>query len=340
MKSPLVSIAMSVYNGAADAPAAIRSILAQTFEDFELIAVDNGSFKDDTRAVLRALAAEDRRIRVAELDVNIGLAGALNHAISLARGQFIARQDHDDLARPERLALQVAHMQANPDCGLLGTRAEIWVGDAPTGRAHDHPLDDATLKFDLLINNPFVHSSVMIRRSTLEDVGVYATDPERQPPEDFELWSRIARRHRVANLSQRLVIYRETPGSMSREGPNPFRERLLMLAAENIAHWAGLAAPDTPCRDAAALSHAAYDRLSPDAEIEAICAVYEAAAQGIASACPGADLADRRAGARANLRHHFMMARGAPWTVSMIERSRRLPIPSVLRRWLRGRVSG
>lgn len=332
MTAPLVSVIMSVYNGAADAPAAIRSIFAQTLADFELIAVDDGSFADDTRAVLRALAQEDARLRVVELDQNVGLAGALNHALGLARGRFIARQDHDDLALPRRLEKQVAFLEADPGCGLVGTRAEIWSGEVPTGRAHDHALDDGTLKFDLLTNNPFVHSSIMAPAATLRDVGFYTTDPARQPPEDYELWSRIARRYRVANLPDRLVVYRETPNSISRAGPNPFLERLIVISAENIAFWSGLDGPDAACRDAAALCHAAYDRLSPRADLERVIARFEAAAEGIAKAAPGTDLEQRRQQIRANLRLHFLMARGPSWTPGLFAFARKIPGMSRVRR--------
>ncbi|MGO4735539.1 glycosyltransferase family 2 protein [Bosea sp. 2KB_26] len=338
MSNPWVSVVMSVYNGAADAPKAIRSILDQTFGDFELIAIDNGSFKDDTRAVLESIAQkeQDARLRIVTLDQNIGLAGALNHGIALARGRYIARQDHDDLSLPDRLARQVAYMDSHPGCGLLGTRAEIWIGDQPTGRAHDHPLDNATLQLALLFNNPFVHSSVMIRRSALDLVGDYTTDLARQPPEDYELWSRIARRFEVANLPERLLVYREMPNSMSRNGPNPFLDRLLLLASENIAFWNGLAVPDTACHDAAALSVTAYDRLSPGADIQTICARVEQAIDAIdASALPPTAVADR-AQALANLRHHYGLARKLPnWSRPFIKLGRKIPLSTSLRKYVK-----
>ncbi len=136
---------------------------------------------------------------------------------------------------------QVEFLDAHPDHALVGTRAEIWVGDKPTGRFHDHPTEDAELRFALLFNNYFVHSSVMMRKAALDEVGVYTTDRSRQPPEDYELWSRIARRFRVANLPERLTIYREVPTSMSREGADPFKEKLILISAENLAaatQWA------------------------------------------------------------------------------------------------------
>ncbi len=192
---PLVSVVMPVYNGAGDVRRAVSSIFDQTFRDFELIVVNDGS-QDDTAAVLASIAkSSNPRLRVVHLTRNVGAAAALNHGIGLAQGDYIARHDHDDISRPTRLEQQVRFMQAHPECGLLGTRSEIWAADEPTDRGHFHPLENPVLQFALLFDNYFVHSSVLIPKRVLNTVGLYSTDPLRQPPEDFELWSRIARHY-------------------------------------------------------------------------------------------------------------------------------------------------
>src|SRR6201999_835321 len=175
MNPPLVSVILAVRNGGSDLPKAIDTVLAQTFTDFELIVIDNGS-TDGTSAFLKSIG--DPRLRVV-YRAEPGLAGALNEGIANARGRYIARQDHDDWALPNRMERQVQFLDAHPDHALVGTWAEIWVGDTPSHRYHDHPTDDSALRFELLFNNPFVHSSVMIRRSALDDVGIYTTDPLR-----------------------------------------------------------------------------------------------------------------------------------------------------------------
>jgi glycosyltransferase involved in cell wall biosynthesis len=299
---PAVSVVLSVRNGGSDLPKALETILNQTFSDFELIAINNGS-TDGTREFLDQV--QDPRIRVYHQE-DKGLAAALNRGISLARGRYIARQDHDDWALPTRIAQQVAFLDANPDHALVGTCAQIWIGDQPTGRFHDHPADDAVLRFGLLFNNPFVHSSVMIRKTALDEVGLYTTDRSRQPPEDYELWSRIARRFRVANLPERLTIYREVPTSMSREGIAPFKEKLVQISAENLAAAStGEANPERVHFDIAYLVHGMPDRMSQNADIEAICAVVSRAGTAIFGDrhLDGQDnpvaIWDR------NLRHHF-----------------------------------
>jgi glycosyltransferase involved in cell wall biosynthesis len=276
--APVVSVVLSVRNGGTDLPKALETILKQSFKDFELIAINNGS-SDGTGAYLDSIT--DPRVRVFHQE-DKGLSAALNRGISLARGRYVARQDHDDLADPTRIAKQVAFLDANPEHGMVGTRAEIWVGDKSTGRFHDHPTEDAQLRFGLLFNNYFVHSSVMLRKDALDEVGVYATDRLRQPPEDYELWSRIARRFRVANLPERLTIYREVPTSMSREGANPFLEKLILISAENVAAAAsGDPNPERIHLDIASLLHGGANRMSANADIDVMCDVVREAGRRI-----------------------------------------------------------
>jgi glycosyltransferase involved in cell wall biosynthesis len=299
---PTVSVVLSVRNGGKDLPKALETILNQTFSDFELIAINNGS-TDGTREFLDQIT--DPRVRVYHQE-DKGLAAALNRGISLARGRYIARQDHDDWALPNRIEKQVAFLDANLDYGLVGTRAEVWIGDSPTGRFHDHPSDDADLRFALLFNNYFVHSSVMMRKAALDEVGVYSTDRSRQPPEDYELWSRIARRFRVANLPERLTIYREVPTSMSREGIDPFKEKLVLISAENLAAAStGEVNPQRVHFDIAYLVHGMPDRMSQSAGTEAMCAVISSAGAAIFGDLYLDGQDNPVAISKRNLRHHF-----------------------------------
>jgi len=276
--APTVSVVLSVRNGGSDLPKALGTILNQTFSDFELIAINNGS-TDGTRGFLDQLT--DPRVRVYHQE-DQGLAAALNRGISLARGRYIARQDHDDWALPTRIAQQVAFLDANPHHALVGTRAEIWVGDSPTGRFLDHPTENEELRFALLSNNYMVHSSVMMRKAALDEVGGYTTDPSRQPPEDYELWSRIARRFRIANLPERLTIYRELPTSMSRASADPFKDKVILISAENLAMATdGVPKPQRIHLDIANLAHNAPEKVSQTADIEAMCAVISKAGAAI-----------------------------------------------------------
>ena len=330
---PRVSVVLSVHNGAVDLQKAIDTILTQTFSDFELIAINNGS-TDGTAAVLDGL--RDPRVRVVHQE-DMGLAAALNRGIELAQGRYIGRQDHDDWAKPTRLAKQVAFLDAHPNWAMVGTRAEIWVGDRKTERMHDHPTDNAALQFELLFDNPFVHSSILLRKSSLDLVGGYSTDRSRQPPEDYELWSRLARQHKVANLPERLTIYREVPRSMSRVGPNPFQEKVLLISAENLAHAAGETCPAQPHRDIAALSHRAFHALSADLDIEELCNIVSGAGNRLTTSVPDSDMRERIQARIAALRHNHRDAQRAK------SASPRPPLLSRIRgisslRWLKRKI--
>jgi hypothetical protein len=295
---PLVSVILPVHNGAADAPRAVESILAQTFPDFELIAINDGS-TDGTAAVLDGIV--DPRVRVIHQD-GVGLAASLNRGIALARGHYIARQDHDDWAMPTRLEKQITFLKANPGCAIVGTRAEISEGDRKTGRAHDHPTSDPALQFELLFDNPFVHSSMMICKPVLDEMGVYTTDPARQPPEDYELWSRIARRYQVANLPERLTIYREVPNSLSRRPPPVFNDTIALISAENLAASMGEVVPGRLHWDIAALFHRLPERLSADPDLEGMCEVIHHAGRRIFERAPDSDVPARVSGRVKKLR--------------------------------------
>jgi len=232
---PLVSVILPVYNGATYLDESIKSILNQTFTDFELIIVNDGS-KDNSLEILRGF--QDSRIQIID-QKNMGLAATLNKSISLAKGKYIARQDQDDISFPQRLEKQVAFLEKNEMVGMIGCHADIIGLNGKKIGLHKHPSEDYQLKFFLLHNNPFVHSSVMFRKTVFDDVGLYTTDPQRQPPEDYELFSRIARVWKLANLPEVLHIYREVRESMSRDMANPFLPKVLKISAENIAIASG-----------------------------------------------------------------------------------------------------
>ena len=127
MSDPLVTVAMSVFNAAATVGLALRSILAQTCGDWELIVIDDGS-TDRTREILSRV--QDSRIRfIQEPSGNLGLAPRLNQCVRLARGRYIARMDADDVAYPQRLERQVSFLQEHPDIDLLGTGALVFKGE-------------------------------------------------------------------------------------------------------------------------------------------------------------------------------------------------------------------
>lgn len=262
--NPRVSVILPVYNGEKYLRESIDSVLAQSFEEFELIIVNDGS-RDSSGEI--AQQYQDSRVIYRE-QKNQGLAATLNNGAKLAKGEYLARQDQDDLSLPERLTRQVAFMDAHPDCAVLGTWSQVWVEDRSTDRTLRHATDNDTLQCDVLFDSPFVHSSVLMRRSSFETVGGYTTDRDRQPPEDFELWSRMARKYELANLSEVLHVYREVAGSMSRIEVNPFLDKVVMISGENIAACLGVDVSDPTVAVLAELVHHRPDALKYNISLE------------------------------------------------------------------------
>jgi glycosyltransferase involved in cell wall biosynthesis len=225
---------MAVKDGAPWIRVALESVLAQTAGDLELIVIDDGS-TDGTPAVLAA--ARDPRLRV-ERRERRGLTAALNTALGLARAPLVARLDADDVALPERLARQRAYLEAHPEVGLLGSAAREEDAAGRELRLVHPPTADRAIRRALIRANPFVHSSVMMRRTLCVEVGGY---DERLPvAQDYDLWMRLARVTRLANLDEVLVVRRLVPGRVSVE-----RERD-RLRAEARVRWQAIRRGEYP----------------------------------------------------------------------------------------------
>lgn len=251
-KDIAITVIMPVYNGAAFLASALDSVLAQEgVDDIEVLVLDDGS-KDESPEILTHY--DDPRL-VMIRHPNMGLAATLNKGLQLARGRYVARQDQDDLLLPGRLAKQFAFLEDHPQVAMVGTWAEIRIGDHPDGRFHRHPSANDALRLQLLFDNPFVHSSIMMRTDVARALGGYSEDKSRQPPEDYEFWSRIAHKHEVANLPEILTVYREMPSSMSRTGINPFLSKVLRLSSENLHALLGHEWSEEDCLSLACLYH-------------------------------------------------------------------------------------
>ena len=203
---PAVSVILPVYNAALYLEEAIESILAQDFEDFELIAVNDGS-KDRSGEILDAFAARDLRVRVVH-QANEGCAAARNAALALSRGELIAMMDSDDVALPTRFGKQVAWMRAHPDYLALGTGVTaIDPGGDPIA-VITPSTDPAEVESELLekrggkICNP----SAMLRAAAVRELGGW--DVAFDTADDYELFLRLSERGRVGNLAEQLLRYR------------------------------------------------------------------------------------------------------------------------------------
>ena len=208
-RPPLVSVVMTVHNGEPWTSEAVESVLKQSFGDFELIVVDDGS-TDATPAVLRRFV--DPRLRVIT-QAQSGQTPALNRALRLAAAPVLARMDADDVALPDRLQRQVAFLEEHPQVGLLGTACHEISAAGEILRTLTPPLDDDALRRTLIRTNPFIHTSVVFRRAVLERTGPY--DERFVVAQDYDLWLRMSRGTRLANLADPLVLRRMAPGQLS-----------------------------------------------------------------------------------------------------------------------------
>lgn len=200
--SPTISVLLPVYNGEKYLAEAIDSILAQTFTDFELIVINDGS-TDGTLANLQHYQTIDTRIRLVSRE-NKGLVATLNEGVNLARGEWLARMDQDDIALPHRFERQLQWLaQTNAD--ICGSWVQFF-GDAYQGIL-THPQSTAAIKVEALFMSPFVHSSVMMKTALVRQLHY---DGEFEHTEDYDLWVRAAHAGWImTNVSEVLLHYRQ-----------------------------------------------------------------------------------------------------------------------------------
>ena len=216
-RAPLLSVVMPVRDGLPFLDEIVRSILGQTFDDFELVALDDAS-TDDTLGALREWARRDARVRVFHSARRLGLSGSSNFVVERARAPFVARMDADDVAHPERLARQFEVLRGLPDVVLVGTLSE---GIDAAGR-RVRPRD----RWRLLRSSafpPFPHGSIMFRRAAFDAVGGYRE--ECASWEDQDLFFRLARRGRIFVLPDALYYYRYHDASTTAGSPLEGRAR-------------------------------------------------------------------------------------------------------------------
>lgn len=248
MNTPRVSVIMPVYNAAPFVEEAVRSVLDQSIGDVEVVVVDDGSTDRSAQVVT---GINDARIKLIRQE-NRGVAHALNAALSITSAPYIARLDADDASLPDRLKHQLERFEREPSLSILGGWSVITDAEGKPLREQHQPLTDAAIRFALLFDTPFVSSSVMFTRTAAERAGGF--DPGPDVHDDWDMWSRLCRQGRAANLPEVLVRYRVLPTGLTRTMPR-FQERSLRQRRENI-RWA---LPGLPGELAALLEHLGID---------------------------------------------------------------------------------
>lgn len=210
---PKVSVVMSVYNGTIYLQESLESILNQTFTDFEFIIIDDKS-TDNTWEILTEYNRRDSRIKLFKNAENMGLTKSLNKGLKQALGDYIARQDADDVSLPDRFKLQTRFLDQHLEVGALGTTAEVIDEQSKVLEQSGVPLEHESIQAYLLVNNCLHHSSMMVRRSLVEALGGYKE--ELRYAQDYDLWWRFSQSARLENLPDTLVQVRRSGENLTK----------------------------------------------------------------------------------------------------------------------------
>lgn len=237
MGHPLVTVLMPVYNGARYVERAVRSVLNQTFTDFELVIVDDGS-TDDSQFIIESI--DDPRIRLIRAK-HRGIAESLNMGLSQSVGTYIARMDADDFCEPGRLEKQIEYLEQHPEVGAVACRVQYnsfhlladgyrhyvnWTNELLI------PGDIATNRF---VESPLAHPSIVFRKSLIESYGNYTTE---KIPEDYELWLRwMDRGVSIAKIDEALLTWNDHSNRLSRVGDHYKEEAFYLLKARYFKKW-------------------------------------------------------------------------------------------------------
>lgn len=215
-EDPKVTVLMPVYNGEKYLREAIESILDQTFTDFEFLIINDGS-TDGSVGIVESY--KDRRIRLVHNEKNLGLIASLNRGMELARGEYIARMDCDDISLPLRLEKQVVFMDAHPEIGVCGSWAKV-IDENGNVNGSIKALTGKSIKRLCWRPSPFIHPTCIIRSSLLKENRYSEGYPH---AEDYELWLRLSKKTVFFNLKDYLLYYRIHLGNVTN------RDRILQL---------------------------------------------------------------------------------------------------------------
>ncbi|TAE90354.1 MAG: glycosyltransferase [Bacteroidetes bacterium] len=205
IQTPLVSVVMPVFNAERYVEKAVKSILQQTYSNFEFIIVNDGSTDGSLN---RLQQFTDNRIQVISFDQNRGIVSALNKGIEVAKGSLIARMDADDESHIERLQYQVDYLMNHPEVGVCGTWFKLH-----TGKIIQPPQSHELMRYELINRSVFHHASVMMRSDLIAPYKSQLYNPDFEFTEDLELWMRLVKQTTFANLNRVLLTVRANQGT-------------------------------------------------------------------------------------------------------------------------------
>lgn len=207
MSKTLVSIIMGVYNEEKTLERCLDSIIAQTYDNWELIVCDDCSI-DGTISILKKYIKKDNRIKLLRNKKNMRLAASLNKCLGVAKGKYVARMDADDISLPDRLEKQVEFLEEHEEIDCVGSNMLVFddSGDKGVRESIEKPI-----KEDMLNKAPFFHPTIMMRKTVYEKLGGYTVSTKTMRAEDLDLWFRFFKRgYKGYNLQENLYRYHES----------------------------------------------------------------------------------------------------------------------------------
>lgn len=235
----MISVALPCYNAQDSLDACLESLLAQTWRDFEIVAVNDGS-TDGTLDVLRRASARDGRIRVFDRP-HQGVAEAMNFAVERSRGEYVARMDSDDICLPDRLAVQKAHLDRHPHLGLVGGLVRFG-GDPEAAKGYKAYVDwtntlvtEKDMALARFVESPCANPSIMFRKELVSRFGPFYDGPF---PEDYEFLLRLmAAGVRMEKVPREVLIWNDPPSRLTRTDPRYDPDAFYRIKSSYLARW-------------------------------------------------------------------------------------------------------
>lgn len=225
LNASLISVLMPLYNAERYLKAAIESILQQTYHNFELLLINDGS-NDESEKIIKSF--QDKRIVYIKNENNLGLIASLNKGIKIAKGNYLARMDADDIAIKERFEKQINEFVANPQTVVVGTNYFLLNKNKKSYKKYNSESD--YLKANLLFSTCFCHPTVMINRLLLSELSY---DSRFKHAEDYHLWTQLVGKGRFTNLQVGLLIYRHNSNQVS----NTYRHEQIQISNQIRADY-------------------------------------------------------------------------------------------------------
>ncbi len=219
--SPKISVILPAYNAEQYLRTAVDSILSQSFKDFELLIINDGS-TDFTKEVI--LSYNDERIRYIENEKNLGLIETLNKGISLSKGEYIARMDADDICHLSRFQMQIDFMEKNPEYIICSSSRKEFTHSISHFHLSVLPVDDISIRIHSIFSTPFTHPAVIFRSDVVKENNLFF-EKDYKYAEDYQLWIKILQYGKGYNFRMPLLYYRDTPNSQTNIGTSQIEER-------------------------------------------------------------------------------------------------------------------